>query len=98
MDKRKEKYFDFVVNDLIVNTKIDPEWNRVKLPFNEIPFFLEFKPSSPFHANFLKATFKPFSKHIIERYGVNSEEIEILWGSYQKRIEILIDNTITKDF
>jgi hypothetical protein len=93
MDK-KEKYYSYVVEDLIKNTEIDYEQGKIKLPFyyryiffssSLLHTFLTPLPPSPY-----LHTFSRFSKHVIERYGVHDEEIKIIWNLYKEKIQPLI--------
>tara|TARA_B110000211_G_scaffold17441_1_gene18185 strand:- start:47 stop:391 length:345 start_codon:yes stop_codon:yes gene_type:complete len=84
MDK-KERYYNFIVDDMVKKTEIDHDKKRIKFP------------SLPISISFLSLLFplpplflSLFSKHVIERYGVHDEEMEIIWNLYKERIQSLI--------
>ena len=83
---KKEKYINYVVDDLISNTEIYYDQEIIKLPFltHLIIFFHFFPPLPPF--------FSIFSNHVRKVYGAHSEEIEIIWDLYKQRINELINN------
>jgi len=90
MDK-KERYINYVVGDLVKNTEIDYDQEKIKFPFyNNSIFFppnlspLRPLPFSPF------AIISLFSNYVIERYGVHDEEIKIIWYQYKEKIQPLI--------
>jgi hypothetical protein len=94
MDK-KEKYYNYVVNDIVKNTEIDYDQEKIKFPFSyqshlfsstTLHTFLT--PSSSLLSYF--HTFSRFSKHVKERYGVHDEEIKIIWYQYKEKIQPLI--------
>jgi hypothetical protein len=93
MDK-KEKYYNYVVEDLVKNTEIYHDQETIKFPFyytflslstSLLHTFLTPSPPSPY-----LHTFSRFSKHVIERYGVHDEEIKIIWNLYKEKIQPLI--------
>jgi len=85
---KKEKYINYVVNDLVSKTEIDYDQEKIKFPFYNNSIFFISLPSSPF--SFFPFRFSRFSKHVIERYGAHSEEIKIIWYQYKERIQPLI--------
>jgi len=82
MDKRKEKYINYVVEDLISNTEIDYDQEKIKYPFphSYLLFFLPLSPSLS------------ISKYVIERYGIHDNDVDIIWKLYKERIQSLINN------
>ena len=80
---KKEKYINFIVDDMIKKTEIDYEQGKIKYPSH-----LTLLPSS-FFPSFLTFSFRNYLK---ERYGAHSEEIEFIWKLYKERIESLINN------
>ena len=82
MDK-KEKYINYVVEDLVSKTEIDYEQGKIKFPFYSstlpLPTTLPSFISLPL--------FFSFSNYIKEKYGAHSEEIEIIWKLYKERIK-----------
>ena len=77
----KEKYINYVVDDLVSKTEIDYEQGKIKFPFHSH--------SSLFfnYLYLLPSSF--FSNYIKEKYGAHSEEIEFIWDQYKERIESL---------
>ena len=95
MDK-KEKYYNYVVEDLVKNTEIYHDQETIKFPFYytflslSIPTYLPLSlllSSPPSHYYSL---FSHFSNYVIERYGVHDEEMEIIWNLYKEKIQPLI--------
>jgi hypothetical protein len=80
---KKEKYYNYVVEDIVKNTEIDYDQETIKSPF--FPQFIFFK-YYPFSSNILSM----FSNHVRKVYGVHSEEIDIIWVLYKKKIQSLI--------
>ena len=88
MDKRKEKYYNYVVNDLVKKTEIDYDGGRIYTPF--------FPPYSP-HSSplvFLSFTSPPlsFSDHGKGVYGLTYREIKYVWKEYGKIIKYKVNN------
>ena len=78
---KKEKYINYVVDDLVKNTEIDYEQGKIKFPFHSLSsFFIQY-------LYLLPSSF--FSNYIKEKYGAHSEEIEFIWDQYKERIESL---------
>jgi len=90
---KKEKYINYVVDDLVKNTEIDYDQEIIKYPFYHTtpPFtstLIYFSLSSiPLFPSLI-----PFANHVRKVYGAHSEEIEIIWKLYKERIESLINN------
>ena len=82
MDK-KEKYINYVVEDLISNTEIDYDQKKIKYPFSPYIFFNYF---------FLTFIFTSFSKYVIERYGIHDNDVDNTWEIYKGKIKEVIDN------
>jgi hypothetical protein len=77
---KKEKYYNYVVNDLVKRSDINYDNKEVTFPFdstfssvNYRIFLLRSKPSNG------------FSSHVITRYGVNDDEVEMIWGIFRFR-------------
>ena len=87
---KKEKYYNYVVNDLVSKTEIDHGKKRIKFPFYYN--YISPDPSQYPHLffSFISSSFSRFSKHVIERYGVHDEEMEIIWYQYKEKIQPLI--------
>ena len=90
MDK-KERYINYVVEDLIKNTEIDYDQEIIKFPFHSIsihyhlpPLLLLF-PSFPPILSFLS-----FSNYLLGRYAIN-EGLNELWGLYINKIKNKVD-------
>ena len=87
MDKRKENYYNYVVDDLVKKTEIKESERRMKFP--TVPFFysLYFIFTSRSSHNF----FLLFSKYLKGMYGTHDEEIQIIWDLYKERMTTLIN-------
>ena len=86
MDK-KEKYINFIVDDLVKNTEIDYVNGYVRAPFL-------YPPSMNFHKKFYFNLYShpSFMPHIKEKYGARNAEVLTIWGEYKERIKTLINN------
>ena len=88
MGKRKEKYYNYVLNDLVSKTEIDHERELIRYPYtlnltsllNTIPLL---------YSHYL---FSPFIKHCEDVYGLNEQEIDYVWGEYKDIINDKIEN------
>ena len=102
---KKEKYINFIVDDLIKKTEIDHDQETIKLPFlsyPQSPFLTQIFPYSPIDISrftqrpphslhsFFKSFSTSFSNHVRKVYGAHSVEINIIWKLYKERIHSLI--------
>ena len=85
MDK-KEKYINFIVDDMIKKTDIDYDREKIKYPFSSSFSFFFF----PFHLPSYLIT--SISKYVIERYGIHDNDVDIIWKLYKGKIKEVIDN------
>ncbi len=86
MDK---KFLDRVLGQIVRETEIDYENERVYVPFISFPlFFIHFHK----HHSFLSSRFFSFSKHCRDIYGLNYEETEYVWVEYREIIKDKIEN------
>tara|TARA_R110000803_G_scaffold122202_2_gene190235 strand:+ start:336 stop:596 length:261 start_codon:yes stop_codon:yes gene_type:complete len=84
MDK-KEKYYNYVVNDLVKKTEIDYDEGRIYTPFSPPLVLLSFTFFTPSLDSF-------FSDHCKGVYGVNDGEIKYVWDEYKEIIKDKIRN------
>jgi len=84
---KKEKYINYVVEDLVSKTEIDYDQEIIKYPF-----YHSFPSISPPLNSLLFPSLIPFANHVRKVYGAHSEEIEIIWKLYKERIQSLINN------
>ena len=90
---KKEKYYNYVVEDIVKNTEIDYDQEIIKYPFHLLPLFLPLHlPSHSLYSHLLLPSLIPFANHVRKVYGAHSEEIEIMWDMYRERIQSLINN------
>jgi hypothetical protein len=90
MDKRKEKYYNYVLNDLVSKTEIDYDNERVYTPFSSPlshPSFFSFYLSL---TSFLYLS--PISHHCKVVYGLTDEEVFYVWDQFRKIIKDKINN------
>tara|TARA_R110000803_G_scaffold117493_2_gene186025 strand:+ start:278 stop:529 length:252 start_codon:yes stop_codon:yes gene_type:complete len=80
---KKEKYYNYVVEDIVKNTEIDYDQEKIKYPFFSQFIFFNYY---PFSSNILSM----FSNHVRKVYGVHSEEIQTIWKLYKEKIQSLI--------
>ena len=88
---KKEKYINYIVEDMIKNTEIDYDREKIKYSstFLHFPFIL-----FPFYYFLLlfSSPLPSFSKHVIERYGIHDNDVDIIWKLYKGKIKEVIDN------
>jgi len=89
MNKKQEKYINYIVKDLARSTGIDYEEEVIKYPFMIHTFYFD----SPHPKNFVhRGFFLQLSKYIKNLYGTRDEEVSIIWDQYKERIQSLINN------
>lgn len=89
MDK-KERYYDYIINDLIDTTQIigddgDNYWSEVEFPFDKGSTYGIRYLNLRGHDNMGKTFFKLFIKfahYIVNVYGVKPEEFSMIWNRY----------------
>ena len=86
---KKEKYINFIVDDLVKNTEINYEEETVTFPFHPNPVLFDLS-----IYNFLAQYSSPifFTNYLISLYGVNRDEKETVYNRYKERILFLINN------
>ena len=84
---KKEKYINFIVDDLINKTKIDYEMVMLEFPFyfKNSAYIFPYRHYFPTNLITLKGI-------LIEKYGAHDGELSVVWLQYKKRIKELIDN------
>ena len=82
---RLERYYNYVVDDMVKDTKI----NNLK-EVTQFPFSSFLSASSPSHFPSFHLTVPIFSRYIQQRYGVRDSEIQIIWYQYKERIISII--------
>lgn len=90
MDK-KERYINYVVEDLIKNTEIDYDQEIIKFPFSSFSLSLlslltHFLSFSSLSYPYLSS----FSSYLLGRYAIN-EGLSELWGLYINKIKNKVD-------
>lgn len=86
-EDKRNKYINFVIDDLINNTKIEYERGRrrVYIPFlNQSVFHIPFRSTPP--------PFPPFSKYCKDRYGLTGNDLDYVWEQYVTTIKDKISN------
>ena len=87
MDK-KEKYYKYVLKDLVSKTEVDYDNESVNFPF---PIPIPHTPPvySLLYSFFLSSSFLilSFSEHCKVVYGLTDEEAEIIWGQFREIIK-----------
>ena len=87
MDKKQEKYYSYVVEDMVSKTEIDYDQEIIKFPFSSYPPILSFT-SSLLHSHSLSPF--SFSSYLLGRYAIN-EGLSELWGLYINKIKNKVD-------
>ena len=93
---KKEKYYDYIINDLLDATQIigndgDDYWSEIEFPFNKgntygIRYLDLTQPASGNYTNHL--LFNNFSNYVKDMYGVTNNEVVSLWYSYLENLPI----------
>ncbi len=91
-----KKYLNKVVNQLVSETNIDYDKERVFAPFiSTSP--LPLSPFSPLHSNILPFSHLPlpstFAIHCNTIYGITYHEIDYIWDQYKSIISDKINNS-----
>ena len=86
MDK-KEKYINYIVDDLVSKTEINDDVWGVKFPFSGNDFN---RRSNTHHFFYMNTSPRNFFVHIQKKYGVRKEESDIIWEQYKIRIGCII--------
>ncbi len=89
---KKEKYINYIVDDLINNTEINYEQEIIITPFSSQSSFDPFYIISPSPYYPYRHSLSIFSKYLKERYGVRDDESQIIWDQYKQIIKSLINN------
>ena len=91
MNKRKERYYNYVVNDLVKKTEIDYVNGRMYTPFPyNFPITILF--FTPVYSSFFSSFVCSFSKHCKNIYGLNDDEVKYVWNEYRDIIKDKINN------
>ena len=88
MDK-VEKYYQYVIKDLVKDPRIDYEEKRIYLlPLSPplLLFPLPIYPSSLYSLLTLS-----FSSYVEGRYGLKGDEVNNIWDLYKERIKEIIE-------
>ena len=92
MDK-KEKYINYVVNNLVTQTKIDYDQGKILPPSHFPTHLFSLLPHPNSHYPILTTLFfYYFSKYITERYGIHDNDVDNTWEIYKGKIKEVIDN------
>ena len=76
------KFLNKVVGQLVRETRMDHEEERLYTPF------YSYIPSTLLSFSFLLSSYRsPFTKHCNEVYGLNIDEIEYVWNEYREIVE-----------
>ena len=81
----QQKYINYVVDNLVKNTEIVYDEERINYPFHR-------HSSSPFLFSLSYFSFSSFTEYVKETYGTKDEEVSIIWVHYKNRIQTLINN------
>lgn len=85
-ENKKERFLQFVIDDIVNDTTIDYD---KKLTYTPFPYPIVGPSSDPFKTS---SPLKEFSKYCIVRYGLTKDEIKYLWGQYKSTIRDKITN------
>jgi hypothetical protein len=81
------KYLNKVVDQLVRETRMDHEEERLYTPFYSYIPFPPF-PVRLYRLSFLLSSYRsPFTKHCKEVYGLNEKEIDYVWNGYREIVK-----------
>jgi hypothetical protein len=84
------KYIEHIIKDMVRDTDIDYDNDRIRSPFFYYPLIYL---SSPSYTNrFLSFPSSPFSMYCKNSYGLTEIEIEYVWDQYKTIIKEKIRN------
>jgi len=84
MNNKLERYYDYIVNDVLDNTIIDMDKRFYKFPFINARWNMDVMDltisiySSPTNSNL----FEKFYELVNDTYGIKREEVMTLWKRY----------------
>jgi hypothetical protein len=82
MDKL-ERYYNYIVDDLVNDTKFDHEDRMLIMPFTKTACYINLLKGIDLlgytHAN-------DFSTYVQGRYGIRSFEVPTLWNLYKEKV------------
>ena len=93
MNGRKEKYYNYVVDDMVRNTEIDFIEEFILFPFNETFHITLTLP--PYEFTISGELLHKFYHYIMEMYGVNVEELSKIFTTYIGRMNSLENSSLT---
>jgi len=82
---KKEKYINFIIDDLVSKTEIVYEQETIFLTHPSFPYLFPFPHTSLFLPPF-------FTEHVTKLYGTHKDEVDIIWYQYKQRIKELVSN------
>jgi|TARA_R110000803_G_scaffold193342_2_gene256276 hypothetical protein len=98
MDKRKEKYYNFIVDDLVKKTEIFYEREEIRLPFpTPLPFLYYSVITEKDKINFIAFPVHTYALYLSNVYGVKKEELRITYELYEQRLKSLIKKWIKEE-
>jgi len=86
----KEKYINFIVDDLVKKITFD-EWGNVITPFEMDGRAITSSNNFTIHHNFLYE----FREYVVGRYGTIKEESDTVWNQYRNRVRVYSNLTNT---
>jgi hypothetical protein len=89
MDK---EFLNKVIDQIVYETMIDHEEEKIKFPFFSSPFSLPISPPTPPLLLILPFPTSHFSDHCKDVYGLNGHERDYVWNIYKHIIKDKIKN------
>ena len=91
MNKKLERYYDYIVNDLLDNTIIDNEGGFYRFPFpigNRIKYNMSVMDLKKHYveSGTNSHLFSNFYVYLDTMYGIKPEEVKLLWDRYINRV------------
>lgn len=93
-EDKKERFLQFVINDLIADTIIDYDKDSIYFYVDHMPLPLSifYTELTKQYSKFLDRPLPSFSDYCKERYGLTEDEIKYVWDQYKSIIKDKITN------
>ena len=86
-----EKYYNYIVDDLVSKTNVEDMY--IHTPYgtsSSRSFFSDRR--GDIRNQMYSTTHTKLLKHLVSKYGIQDEEMYIIWDLYSERIKTLISN------
>jgi hypothetical protein len=85
-----EKYHQYVIDDLVKDTRIDYDKEKIYLPFrvSSTSFSSSSTSFSFFHLFLLPL---PFYSYVEGKYGLKDDGVQNIWDQYKQRVQKILE-------